>query len=91
MKHQTSNNKIILSDVVFDRKYNYKELQRNDEEIRTYSVKDIKVPSVTTILSATQSKEQQQALQQWRERVGKDEASRITKQASTRGTTKTSE
>ena len=86
MKLQTSNNKIILSDVVFDRKYNYKELQRNDEEIRTYSVKDIKVPSVTTILSATQSKEKQQALQQWRERVGKDEASRITKQASTRGT-----
>jgi len=86
MKIQTSNQRIILTDVIFDKKYNYKELKRNDEEIRTYSVKDKKVPSVTTILSATQSKQKQDSLQAWRDRVGNEEAARITKQASTRGT-----
>ena len=86
MKIQTSNEKIILTDVEFVSKYPYKEYERNDEEVRTYSVSNKKVPSVTTILSATQSKEKQEGLQRWREQVGKDEAARITKQASTRGT-----
>lgn len=86
MKIQTSNKKIILTDLIFNRKFKYKEYDRNDEEIRTYNVSNKKVPSVTTILSATQSKEKQDALRSWRERVGKEEASRITIQASTRGT-----
>ncbi len=74
--------KIIRSDKSFsitgfriNKKYNYKEFTRNDEETgRTYNVGKLKIPSVTTILSATQSPEKQKALQAWRERVGFDEA-----------------
>jgi hypothetical protein len=44
-------------------------------------------PSVTTILSATQSKEKQASLAAWRARVGTNEAARITDQSSNRGTT----
>ena len=86
MKIQTSNEKIILTDVEFVNKYSYTEYERNDEDIRTYSVSEKKVPSVTTILSATQSKQKQDSLQAWRDRVGNEEAARITNQAATRGT-----
>ena len=60
MKINFDDKKIVLSDFVFDKKYKYKDLERNDEEIRTYTVNTKKVPSVTTILSATQSKEKQE-------------------------------
>ena len=43
----------------------------------------IRYPSVTTILSATADKSH---LDKWRDRVGHDEANRITKQAGMRGT-----
>ena len=36
-----------------------------------------KLPSVTTILSATQSEEKKASLKAWADRVGKDEATRI--------------
>jgi genome maintenance exonuclease 1 len=49
-------------------------------------VGDKKIPSVTTILSATQSKDKQDSLDRWRERVGYQEAQRITTQAATRET-----
>ena len=42
-------------------------------------------PSVTTILNATRSPEQRQALANWRQRVGSEEASRIATTASRRG------
>ena len=45
-----------------------------------------KLPSVTTILSATQSKEKRESLQRWRERVGEEEATRIVDQSGARGT-----
>ena len=61
MKINFDDKKIVLSDFVFDKKYKYKDLERNDEEIRTYTVNTKKVPSVTTILSATQSKEKQES------------------------------
>lgn len=86
MKINFDDKKIVLSDFVFDKKYKYKDLERNDEEIRTYTVNTKKVPSVTTILSATQSKEKQEGLQKWREQVGTEQAARITNQAATRGT-----
>ena len=44
------------------------------------------VPSVTTILSATQPAEKRQALANWRKRVGTEEAQRITITAANRGT-----
>ena len=68
-------------------KYNYVSYTRNDDDgSRTYNVKDKKVPSVTNILSHTQSKQKREALDKWRERVGYTQASRITAQAAKRGT-----
>jgi len=54
---------------------------------RLYDIGEEKLPSVTTILSATQSAEKQASLAAWRDRVGKDQATRITDQAAARGTT----
>ena len=44
------------------------------------------VPSVTTILSATQPAEKRKALANWRKRVGTEEAQRVTTTAANRGT-----
>jgi genome maintenance exonuclease 1 len=52
---------------------------------RHYNVKAQKLPSVTTILAATQSPEKQASLAAWRERVGNEEATRIVDDAATRG------
>ncbi len=53
---------------------------------RHYDVGEEKLPSVTTILSATQSEEKKASLAAWRERMGTDHAARIVDQAATRGT-----
>lgn len=53
---------------------------------RHYDVKSQKLPSVTTILSATQSPEKQASLAAWRERVGDANATRIVDDAGSRGT-----
>ena len=56
-----------------------------DEE-RHYSVGDEKLPSVTTILAATQSDEKRESLQKWKDRVGSTEADNIKNIAASRGT-----
>tara|TARA_R110002110_G_scaffold79584_2_gene207766 strand:+ start:165 stop:980 length:816 start_codon:yes stop_codon:yes gene_type:complete len=53
---------------------------------RHYVYGDEKLPSVTTILSATQSPEKTASLSAWRQRVGEDEATRIVDSAGARGT-----
>ncbi|NNE31430.1 MAG: hypothetical protein HKN40_03575 [Winogradskyella sp.] len=54
---------------------------------RHYNIDDKeKLPSVTTILSATESPEKQQSLKAWRERVGEDNATRIVDESAARGT-----
>ena len=45
-----------------------------------------KLPSVTTILNATQSDEKRESLQRWREREGEENAARIVEQSGARGT-----
>lgn len=45
-----------------------------------------KLPSVTTILDSTKSEEKQQALREWRQRVGSSRAQQITTEAAARGT-----
>jgi genome maintenance exonuclease 1 len=45
-----------------------------------------KLPSVTTILDATQSAEKRESLQRWKERVGEEQAEKIKDQAAERGT-----
>ena len=53
---------------------------------RHYDVNDEKLPSVTTILQATQSLEKAESLARWASRVGQTEADRIKNQAAKRGT-----
>ena len=53
---------------------------------RHYDLGNEKLPSVTTILSATQTKEKRESLQKWQDRIGKEEATRIRDQAAERGT-----
>ena len=56
------------------------------EGLRHYTINNEKLPSVTTILGKTQSKEKAEGLANWRARVGEDEATRIMDQAAARGT-----
>ena len=87
MQIRKTNNSFTVSDFKIVFKNNHETYERNEEDSgRTYNVGKLKIPSVTTILSATQSKEKQESLQKWRERVGEKEAARITNQAATRGT-----
>ena len=53
---------------------------------RHYAVNQEKLPSVTSILQATQSEEKKASLANWRTRVGTVEANRIKNEASSRGT-----
>ena len=87
MKIVRSDTSFTVTDFIINKKYPYDEFTRNDDPAgRTYNVGEHKVPSVTTILSKTQSQEKRDALNQWRERVGYDQAARITNQAAVRGT-----
>ncbi len=71
----------------WNNKFNYPRSSRSIEDgYRKYLLGDEKLPSVTTILSATKSEEEKAALANWRERVGYKEANRIKTEASTRGT-----
>lgn len=69
-------------------RYEYTQIDRTSVEgKRLYLCPDgSKVPSVTTILSATQSPEKAQALANWRKSVGETKAAQITAEASGRGT-----
>jgi len=87
MKLVKTQSSFMVTDFKRTYPYDYKNYTRNDHDgPRTYNVKDKKVPSVTTILSGTQSEEKRKSLEAWRDRVGHEEAARITSQAATRGT-----
>jgi genome maintenance exonuclease 1 len=45
-----------------------------------------RLPSVTTVLGQTQTKDKANSLQRWRDKVGVEEAKRITQEAAARGT-----
>jgi len=53
---------------------------------RHYDVSNEILPSVTTILQATQSEEKKASLARWRNKVGENEAERIKNEAAKRGT-----
>jgi genome maintenance exonuclease 1 len=87
MKIIRDEQKFTITDFVWENKYSYGNYFRDDDNgPRTYKVGEKKVPSVTTILNATQSPEKKASLDAWRERVGHQEAQRIMIDASTRGT-----
>lgn len=69
-------------------KFKYEPIKRIDTpEGRRYATPDgNKLPSVTTVLDATKSEESKQALQNWRKRVGTQQAQAITTEAAGRGT-----
>jgi len=70
--------------VKINKKYLYKKHNRFQSETgRKYLVDEAPVPSVTTILSATKNSK---GLDDWRRRVGNEEADRIMKNASSVGT-----
>lgn len=52
---------------------------------RHYSIDNQKLPSVTTILQATQSQEKKDSLKQWQNKVGVDNAENIKNVAANRG------
>ena len=67
--------------------YRYpKTIREMVEGQRHYILNEEKLPSVTTILSATQSAEKRESLAKWRERVGEETATRIVDSAGARGT-----
>jgi len=53
---------------------------------RHYDVNAEKLPSVTTILQATQPEEKRLALEAWKQRIGNLEADKVKNDAATRGT-----
>lgn len=69
-------------------KFEYATLTRAEVNgSRRYRTPDgSKVPSVTTILDATKPEETRKALENWRKRVGPDNAKAITTEAANRGT-----
>ena len=67
--------------------YRYPKTQREKIEGKRHYVFDKeKLPSVTTILDATQSAEKREALAKWRESKGEAEATRIVDESAARGT-----
>ena len=71
----------------WNKKYHYPPSTRSTTDgLRTYDVGNEKLPSVATILSATQSTEKQESLARWKASVGEEQATRIKEQAAARGT-----
>ena len=71
----------------WNRKFNYPTSTRSlIQDERHYELGTEKLPSVTTILAATQPEEKRLALEAWKARVGMDEANRTKDTAAERGT-----
>ena len=70
----------------WNKKFEYpKSIRSTENGIRKYLIGDKKLPSVTSILDATKSEEDNAALANWRERTGEKEAQAITQAAANRG------
>ena len=71
----------------WNNKFSYPKSSRSFENgLRKYLFGDEKLPSVTSILQATKSEEDKAALENWKQRVGQEEANKIKTEASNRGT-----
>lgn len=69
-------------------RFDYAELKRESVDgSRLYATPDgQRLPSVTTILDKTKPEESRQALNEWKRRVGHEQAQKITTEAANRGT-----
>ena len=73
--------------IKWNKLYEYPASMRTSiEGRRHYEITGEKLPSVTTILSATKSKEAQESIARWKSKVGESEAERVRDQAASRGT-----
>ena len=71
----------------WNKKYNYPSSTRSViRGARHYNLGQEQLPSVTTILSRTQTQEKRESLQKWKDKIGTDQATRIRAQAAERGT-----
>ena len=71
----------------WNKQYKYPKSTRSlIEGSRHYDVSNEVLPSVTAIIARTQSEEKKQSLEQWRKRVGEQEAENIKNTAAARGT-----
>jgi len=67
--------------------YEYPKTVRSSVDgVRKYSINDEKLPSVTTILKATEPEDKKESLARWKAKVGNVEADRIKNTAALRGT-----
>ena len=67
MRIKRTDSSFTIDGFKINNKYQYNQYTRNDNNgPRTYNVENKKVPSVTTILSGTQSKQKAEALDKWR-------------------------
>ena len=67
--------------------YNYPKTVRSSVEgTRHYDVGNEKLPSVTSILKATETEDKKESLARWKDKVGEVEATRVKNVAATRGT-----
>ena len=72
--------------MIWNNKFTYpKSMRSMVSGSRMYAVNQEKLPSVTSILQATQSEEKKASLANWKARVGVSEANRIKNDASSRG------
>jgi hypothetical protein len=70
----------------WNNKYNYPKSTRSIfQGSRHYSINKENLPSVTTILKATESEEKKAKLEEWKKRVGYKQAEAISKEATIRG------
>ena len=73
--------------MIWNNKFNYPKSSRSIENgLRKYLFDGEKLPSVTSILQATKSEEDKASLENWKQRVGHEEANKIKIEASNRGT-----
>jgi len=78
---------IITNYMKWNNKFSYpKSMRSMVSGSRMYAVNQEKLPSVTSILQATQSEEKKASIANWKTRVGVTEANRIKNDASSRGT-----
>lgn len=77
----------VYYDTMIIDKFPYQEIKRRRVEgKRLYDTESGFLPSVTTILDRTKPEEDRKALNEWRNRVGHEEAARITREAANVGT-----
>tara|TARA_B100000470_G_C19696330_1_gene348846 strand:- start:153 stop:830 length:678 start_codon:yes stop_codon:yes gene_type:complete len=72
--------------MIWSKKYNYPSSTRSIfNGYRHYDINNEKLPSVTSIIEATKTEDEKANLALWKERVGHQEAQRISKEAASRG------